>query len=148
MKWTILPPVLMAGGLLLIIAGFAWTRLVGNAGWSEEKAQRLSTAGADVHRLQYEHAFAADSEANTDGGRRRRVEDFDGSQKRSADRIKAELDQAHEEWDRSQAELNRVRKTRRVSAAVLWGLGIASCLLGVAGYFVLRTEWAQQYVDE
>jgi hypothetical protein len=147
MKWTIAPPALMGAGLLLMIAGFIWPRVVGSSVWSEKQAQRLSTAGADVHRLQYQHAFATDGESNTGGGGQRRVEQFDDNPQPSTDRIKAELDQAREDWDQAKSELERARKMRSVPSHVLWWLGVVSCFLGVAGYFVLRTEWAQQYVE-
>jgi len=146
MKWTIVPPALMLGGVVLIIIGFVWPRAVGNAGWNEQQAQRRSTAGADVHRLQYEHAFATEPEEDT-GGYGRGVGRLDDNKQVSVDRIKAELDRAHEEWDRAEAELNWARARRSVPAFLFWFLGVVCCALGVLGYFVLRMEWVQQYID-
>lgn len=146
MKWMIIPPILMGCGLLLILAGFVWPRAVGRAGWSEEQAERRSTAGADVHRLQYQYAAAAEPETDN-GGVGRGARPLNEGDRANADRIKAELDRAHEEWDRADLELKAARARRSVPAFVFWLLGIVSCLVGVAAHFVLRTEWAQQLVD-
>lgn len=147
MKWTIVPPALMAVGLVLMIAGFVWPRVIGNAVWSEEQAQRRSQAGSDVHRLQYEHAFAAERENKSGENDRPFLDQFGDDPVPSADRVKAELDQAHEDWTQSDNELKWARTQRNLGAAVLWWLGVVSCLLGVVGYFVLRMEWAQQYIE-
>jgi hypothetical protein len=146
MKWTIVPPALMAVGLVLMIAGFVWPRIVGDSVWSEEQAGRMSRAGADVHRLQYQHASTRDRENGTQSGLSS-VERLEGNPHKSADRLKAELDQAREDWDKAQSELDWARAKRNGPAAVLWWLGVVNCLFGVAGFFVLRTEWAQQYIE-
>jgi hypothetical protein len=146
MKWTLLPPTAMGVGLFLMIAGFVWPRMIGNSTWTEEQAQRRATAGADVHRLQYEHAFATDPEKD-EGPHGRGVGRIDDNGQVSVDRLKAQLDQAHEEWDRAESELKWARAKRSIPSHVLWWLGAFGCLLGVVSYFVLRMEWAQQFVD-
>jgi hypothetical protein len=147
MKWTIAPPVLMGVGLFLMIAGFVWPRVVGPSVWSEEQAKRLSRAGADIHRLQYEHAFAQEGEDHPPQGGPRRFEHVEADPSKNAEGIKAELDKAHQDWERAQKELGWARTKRNLPAHVLWWLGAVSCCVGVAGHFVLRTEWARRYIE-
>jgi hypothetical protein len=146
MKWTVLPPVVISLGLALMVISWAWPVVMPvKSVWSEEQAQDRSEASADVHRLHYEYHAAVEREQGSGSNSAGRGGAMEASGR--ADEIKVEYDKAKSRLQRSSEELKSARSFRLGLKGILWWSGIVFSLVGVGGYFVLRMEWAKQYVE-
>jgi hypothetical protein len=151
MRWTVVPPVVMGCGMILMLGGVVWPRVIPTEMvYSEEKAKELMRAGGELHSAHYAHA-----EAEHDATRKQppqqpgvTIAHTHGDGEESVEQAKEKLDKAKRDYDAATAELNSARKWRSMPATILWWLGGTVVTVGVAGYFVLKTEWAQQFVEE
>ena len=122
MKTIHLPPIAVAAGMFLLALSVAWPHVTGRPEWTEQRAGLLAQAAADVHRLSHSHAHAEDHADETDQGDKTN-----------------ELAAAKQRWERSRAMLQQARSQPAKIARLLKWTGILCSLLGVAGYFVLRS---------
>lgn len=149
MRWTVVPPVVMGAGLVLIFSSYLWPWLVKSSVYSEENAKRLGAARAELHTSTYVYE-AAKQRAAGDGPPKpgARAVHSHGGEHDSLEEAKARFDKAKQEYEAANAELQSARGWRSKPASVLWWSGSFVALLGVAGYVVLKTPWGQQFVEE
>ncbi len=151
MRWTVVPPVAMGCGMILMLGGVIWPRLIPTEMvYSAEKAEVRMRASGELHRAHYaaaeaEHDATHENESQPPGAH---VGHTHGDGEESVEQAKEKLEKARQDYDAATAELNSARNWRFMPATILWWLGGTVAAMGVAGYFVLRTEWGQQFVEE
>ena len=150
MGWKIAPPAAMACGLFLILGGYVWPMVVGKGMvYSEDQAVERMRASGELHRAFYSHAEAEHEETNEirkEPGVFVAHTHGDGAE--SVEQAKAELDKAQQDYDAATAALHSARRWRSVPAFLLKSFGCLAALAGVVGYFVLKSAWGQQFVEE
>ncbi len=120
---TIYPPLIaMTAGMLLLALSAAWPHITGRPDWTDRQARPLAQAAADVHRLSYSHGPAEDHPHQTD-------------REDQADQLAA----AKQRYERSNTMLQRARSHPARIARFLKWTGILCSLLGIGGYFRLRS---------
>jgi len=147
MKWTVLPFVLFAIGLSLLGTSLLWPMLVGKKTvWNAEQAKEFDRAGTSLHHLHHEYQMAAGAgNANQTG------HGHNHPSNRSPEelaQLKAEYEQTMQDFAQSRSALERARNWRSVPVRVLRWSGIVVLSLGIAAVYLLRTEWAQQFIDQ
>ncbi len=130
MKIIHLPLTVIAIGVLLVVASQVWPSLVGGSVWSEEQARTLSRASAEVHRLQdHGHGHGEAGHAHGDGH-----DHGQGHQEGPKT-----LEEAKRLYEIEEAKLRKARSFRSTPAVFFKWSGILCLIVGVVGFYVLRT---------
>jgi hypothetical protein len=142
----------MGCGVLLIVLGMVWPGIfTKKAVYTREQAEERQRASVEIHHAQYAyHSAKGDGHGHEHkpppGAQEAHKHDKEGEE--TAQQAKQRFDEAKQAFDRTESELKAARRWNSTVAKLILWFGVVLAALGVGGYYVFKTEWAQQFVEE